>query len=557
MRSSIRFVAALSLALVAAGTQACAAPTDDDGDSTEGAATNRETSYVGDNVIAALSAQHAGDRDKAWGVSSDNVLPNDFLKQIPGPTTWGKNNLAVADTCEAGDARCDADFLLKTCAAQSECGGSSVCTKLEASVAHPGQKPKSFCVGHSDRFLDEVYGIIAHGKRFVDVTSLTPPDGRFEAAVRNAITFATDASPNVEVRLMFGNFPGEFLSTKNVMKSLTRDVKAGSHANITVAGYRQGLLSWNHSKIVAADGEIALVGGINMWTPHYLDKDPVHDMSMKVQGGAAIDAHVFANQLWDFACKDVGVLSIETLVSAYPDAARTCGARFAAPKQKGAGSKIISVGRLGAIGNNPADTAIVAMIDAAKHDIKLSQQDLGPVKKVGVALGAWPEAVMTALVGAMGRGVEVHLALSNLAATPGSVSPLTTSYSNGWSLADVAAKFTELAEEHRDLLPGGTDVDALICSKLHLANLRSSASTDWPDGRHLASHAKLLVVDDHTFYLGSQNLYIANLAEHGFIVQDAGATQQLLKEYYEPMWSFSKATLASGSDARSCTLASR
>ena len=553
MRGTMRILGALSLLVAAVGTPACAAPTDD-ADSTEGAATEVNPTYVGDGVIAALNGAHAGDRDKSWGVSSDNAFPEDFLQQIPPPDSWGKSNLANAETCKEGDAGCDADFLLKTCASQSDCKSGGVCTKLESSIAHPGQKAKSFCAGHSDRFLDQMYGIIAHGKRFVDVTSLTAPDGRFEAAVRNAITFATDSVPNIEIRLMFGNFPGSLLFTKSVMESLTRDVRAGSKANITVAGYRQGLLSWNHSKIVAADGEIALVGGINMWTPHYLDKDPVHDMSMKVEGGAAIDAHVFANQIWDFACKDSGFLSIETLISSYPDAKASCGPRFVATKQKTAGARVISVGRLGAIGGNPADTAIVAMIDAAKKTLRLSQQDLGPVKKVGVSIQGWPEAVMIALLGAMGRGVDVDLALSNLNATPGSVSPLTTSYSNGWSLADVAAKFKSLAEDHRDVLPGNTDIEALICSKLHLVNLRSSARSDWPDGRKLASHAKLIVVDDRTFYLGSQNLYIANLAEHGFIVTDRAATEKVLKEYYQPMWNLSKSTLASGSDAPECTL---
>lgn len=549
----MRLLGALSLLVAAVGTSACAAPTED-ADSTEGAATEVNPAYVGDGVVAALSRAHAGDRDKSWGVSSDNAFPDDFLQQIPPPDSWGNSNLANAETCKEGDAGCDADFLLKTCASQPDCKAGGVCTKLESSVAHPGQEAKSFCAGHSDRFLDQMYGIIAHGKRFVDVTSLTAPDGRFEAAVRNAITFATDSVPGIEIRLMFGNFPGSLLFTRSVMQSLTRDVREGSKAKITVAGYRQGLLSWNHSKIVAADGEIALVGGINMWTPHYLDKNPVHDMSMKVQGGAAIDAHVFANQMWDFACKDAGVLSIETLISSYPDATTDCGPRFVAAKKETAGARVISVGRLGAIGGNPADTAIVAMIDAARKNIRLSQQDLGPPRKFGVSLSTWPENVMLALLGAMGRGIDVELALSNLDATPGSVSPLTTSYANGWSLGDVAKKLKTLAEEHRDALPANTDIEALICSKLHLANLRSSARADWPDGRKLASHAKLLIVDDHTFYLGSQNLYIANLAEHGYIVTDSAATKQVLKEYYQPMWNLSKSTLASGSDAPACTL---
>lgn len=64
----------------------------------------------------------------------------------------------------------------------------------------------------------------------------------------------------------------------------------------------------------------------------------------------------------------------------------------------------------------------------------------------------------------------------------------------------------------------------------------------------------MIIVDDRTFYLGSQNLYVANLAEHGFIVDDQNATRAVLREYYEPMFGLSKSTLASGSDAPSCAL---
>jgi phosphatidylserine/phosphatidylglycerophosphate/cardiolipin synthase-like enzyme len=210
---------------------------------------------------------------------------------------------------------------------------------------------------------------------------------------------------------------------------------------------------------------------------------------------------------------------------------------------------------MGAIGANPADTAFVAMVNAAKTSVRMSQQDLGPIAKLGVSFDPWPEALMSALISAMGRGVDVNLVLSNPGSTPGDVSPLTTSYSTGnWSLADVAGHFKSIATAHPDLLPSGTDPVALLCDKLHLAHLRSSSADAWPDGRTLANHAKLIVVDDRAFYLGSQNAYIVNLAEHGFIVDDETATKTVVKDYYEQLWTYSKATLATGSDAPACVL---
>ena len=59
-------------------------------------------------------------------------------------------------------------------------------------------------------------------------------------------------------------------------------------------------------------------------------------------------------------------------------------------------------------------------------------------------------------------------------------------------------------------------------------------------------HAKGWVVDDVTFYLGSQNLYAVNLAEWGQIVDNALATKQLLTDFWNPFWHASSKGAASG-----------
>jgi hypothetical protein len=57
-------------------------------------------------------------------------------------------------------------------------------------------------------------------------------------------------------------------------------------------------MSMNHSKIVCADGSLALVGGQNMFDDDYLSRHPAHDMTLRVEGSAAYDAHAFASHLW-------------------------------------------------------------------------------------------------------------------------------------------------------------------------------------------------------------------------------------------------------------------
>jgi phosphatidylserine/phosphatidylglycerophosphate/cardiolipin synthase-like enzyme len=83
---------------------------------------------------------------------------------------------------------------------------------------------------------------------------------------------------------------------------------------------------------------------------------------------------------------------------------------------------------------------------------------------------------------------------------------------------------------------------AEICQRIHFANLRSSTSATWADGSPLANHAKVVIVDDRAFYVGSQNLYEADLAEYGVIVEDQATTQQFIANYYAKLDQFSSPT---------------
>lgn len=43
-------------------------------------------------------------------------------------------------------------------------------------------------------------------------------------------------------------------------------------------------------------------------------------------------------------------------------------------------------------------------------------------------------------------------------------------------------------------------------------------------------------MDKTAYYLGSQNLYIANLGEWGIIVDDEKMTKKVMGEYWNPLW---------------------
>ena len=68
------------------------------------------------------------------------------------------------------------------------------------------------------------------------------------------------------------------------------------------------------------------------------------------------------------------------------------------------------------------------------------------------------------------------------------------------------------------------------------------------------NHAKVVIADDAAFYIGSQNLYPANLAEYGFIVDDAGVAADFVTHYFSDIWAASKRSAVSGPGAATCVL---
>ncbi len=537
------------------GLAACVAPNDDDVGAEEAAITEEKPlSYVGEAVVAALAAKHPGEKGSTWNLSRDGALKGDFVKQFPPRATWGKSELSIAKRCAATEASCDPDFLLVRCESQAECGGGGTCTPLKSTIAHRGGAPKKLCVGHSEERLDDIWSTITEAKKTLDLSSLSPPDGRFEAAIRNGITFASESASPPRVRMVFGDYWMSGMSKQSLIDGLlasyTRDVAKDSKIDVSVTAYAFGQSSWDHAKILARDGEFALVGGANLWDAHYLERNPVHDLWIAVGGGPAADAQRFIDRMFQFVCTDhrKPILGIERDVVRNARRGGTgCPVTFKAAHPNGGakgggGSPIIAAGRTG-FAANPSDDAILAMVGAAKTKIQLSQQDFGPINLTVVKLGSWPTNLIAALVEAMKRGVDVDITLSNTGAVPGtmsSIEALYNGYDNGWTPAQVAQEFVDAA--------GGTiGAHVLVCNKLRLMRLRSSAAETWPSGGTLANHAKVIMVDDRTFYVGSQNAYFANHAEFGYIVDDAAAAKTFIDSYLGNVEKFSRRTAISGS----------
>lgn len=206
---------------------------------------------------------------------------------------------------------------------------------------------------------------------------------------------------------------------------------------------------------------------------------------------------------------------------------------------------IITMGRYGALTDKdrPSDDAFLAMLESAQSIVHLALQDLGPVCIPGTKLAlpgcVWPDAYLSTLARVLWeKGVDVEIALSNPGSIPGGLSPTEACYGNGWSCVDVAA---EIIKRIKKQYPDAEDDDlrTKVTENLRICFIREERGNAWDDGMTMGMHAKHFIVDDIACYIGSQNLYVCDLAEWGVVIDNPEQTQQFMDEYWNPMWEHS------------------
>lgn len=499
------FASLLALGLIASAV-ACATPDGSDDASDESAATN---GWVTSEVTERLRVSNPRDEGTLWAVTNGNLLSGDYLLQMPRAEWWGKASIPAPKRC-ADAAHCDADFQLATCSSTADCAS---CAPLAAAG---GEK---LCLGHSDSVLDEIYGVMTRAQSTLDITSLTSPRGKYLATMRNALTALDKSGARVQVRFLFGSFPDNEPDLMAIAKDLTRDVR-GRALSVSIGAHRRSPTSWNHSKIIAADGREMITGGMNLWDSHYLEADPVHDVSLHLRGPVTVTAQTYVNELWKVACGNGKVVGVNSTTCPKPF-------QMAASSSAPVGDvRMIPIGRLGSAFDNPSDKALPAMMDMAKNggQIRIAQQDLGSYRFAGG--GTFPNDVYDAFTRAARRGVDVTVILSNDNAYGGGGHTPADAYFNGWSLKELWRGLVDRANQQ---WPGN---EANLCKHVHFARMRAAASATWASGMPFANHSKVVIVDDQAHYVGSQNLYEANLAEFGVIIDNQPATQAFLRDYW-------------------------
>jgi phosphatidylserine/phosphatidylglycerophosphate/cardiolipin synthase-like enzyme len=398
----------------------------------------------------------------------------------------------------------------------------------------------------SGRFLAAIEDVIAGAERLVDIASLEPfASGEFAATIRRGLARAARRGQPLTVRVMYGRH--RFVSQTDTdfeaaIRDLTADLPDASplrlHACRMETSNDQKRPSWNHAKIVAADGREAIVGGHNLWHADYLGFAPVHDLSARVVGPPPGAAPAVLDQRGGGAGRPLATPSEIGSLHAI---------RWAAGRLEPAGPPppvalvtplagsipALAVGRLGTgviadprVANVGAAVAAIAFRQA-RSSIRISQMDFG-FHWEGVNF--WSADVVVALADVLtdpSRAVDVQMVLSE----PGAKTAAGGPYSFGTTLADIGVEMRRAIG------------DRPLTGRLRFAPLRFSTSGDcWVhDGVELKiiNHAKFWMVDDQAFHVGSDNLYPHNLQEFGYVVESAALAREALTAYWEPLWIFS------------------
>lgn len=243
----------------------------------------------------------------------------------------------------------------------------------------------------------EIQSMLSGAGHTIDIVSLDAPKDQFLTAITDGLKAHAERDTPLLVRLLFGFVPVEGAVEKFV-KALAALRKAHLPSkNITMLVgqyYTKQEMWWNHAKIVAVDGKVAIAGGHNLWSDSYGGYPPVHDISLQVAGPAAADAHGFAEFIWT----NGGYYLDAWLVTAKGTTNLKNGKernRLAVPgleieldeqprvvRQRSGGwhrGRVMALGRAGGLNKstlNASDVAKRVIITSARKSLKICQQDL-------------------------------------------------------------------------------------------------------------------------------------------------------------------------------------
>jgi phosphatidylserine/phosphatidylglycerophosphate/cardiolipin synthase-like enzyme len=394
-----------------------------------------------------------------------------------------------------------------------------------------------------------------------------------------AILYERPSPPNVRILLS-----GEEVLTLNIvsraqpaLEKLWREIgsAAGKSAEFEQAlktntfkmrmnlAYLSLFTSWNHSKLVIADEKRVVQGGHNLWADAYNTATPVSDLSMEASGPIAKSAQAFANTLWSYVIRKGLVANVNWAygelpnrlqgVPIFPDESKYMIGDPNLPASQQGRIPMLALGRLGNRGENPSDQALKTLAGSSQESLKFVVQDLyGLISNLkvfvekfaglNVPIPADPTWLLDPIAKSVMRGVSVKVIQSDTKIGPNDYTLFRYQDTYNALVRDVE----KIARKQSFTAPNGMDLRQYICAQIEYAPYRYKEGEIGWDGQNpsFASHAKMMIVDDSAFYIGSHNFYNANLQEFGIAVFDANATKRLVAQNWDLLWQASKSSKA-------------
>jgi phosphatidylserine/phosphatidylglycerophosphate/cardiolipin synthase-like enzyme len=178
---------------------------------------------------------------------------------------------------------------------------------------------------------------------------------------------------------------------------------------------------------------------------------------------------------------------------------------------------------------NPDANALLALIGCARTTIVLSQQDINGFASAPLYHALFDVRLFDLLAEKMISGVKVRIVISN---------PGPPDYSN---ITDIRKEALQPLFSRVKLKAGSAAAaNKVMKDGLQFAPLRVTDQPAWPNRHKYRLHTKIVCVDDMAFYIGSRNLYPDTTQDHGFIIEDATAAQQLKIRFLDPQWLYSR-----------------
>lgn len=499
-----------------------------------------------------LKVLFPGDNGERFGYeATGNILPDDWLLQTPN--IWGKRitEIPVQELRPPGTPGIDKDFRLPECTGTTP---GCLCKEIKATVALPGGAAKKLCVGHSTGFVDEFYLAMIQAEKTVYISTLGGSEGpgeNFLAALRNAITYLGHTKKKIDIFFLVGAeelLPGNV--ARNLVNELVRDLKQIPGAQVNLVVLVSGGVSWNHSKIIVVDQHFSITGGHNMYQEAYLGKNPVSDLSMKLSGPVSVHAHRYFWKAFQHAQRAVNW----HYVAGYPEVNDLFQANAliepapvhsipATAGHTGAGAgltvPVLAVGRLsGGWDTEPSDKAILYLLEQAQESIKIVQQNIGWGPEWIGFEQSWPWLFLKAIAGFMIKKKKpVYIVQTD---------PNAEGYNTGATLSGLYNALIKAAAMLENP-PDEKEVRQIFSRQLKFAPIRFSEDQEWAPKKGIANHAKFIMIDDETFYIGSHNMYptgpvgipFGYLFEFGYIVESKPAAAKLLNDYWNKIWQYS------------------